>query len=132
MTTNSRNRRIVRKILFVVENHLTGQKLDEDSDKYNLEHILPEHPTNEAWPDYNENTEQDFIHRLGNITLIEAALNRDIGNSAYAVKKKSYAKSVFAHTRKVAEDYDAWNGDKIVARQNWLSKQIVALWRINY
>ena len=132
VTTNSRNRRIVRKMLFVVENHLTGQKLDEESDRYNLEHILPEHPTNEEWPDYNENTEQDFIHRLGNMTLIETSLNRDIGNSSYQVKKKSYAKSVFAHTQKVAEDYNTWNSDKIVARQNWLSKQVVALWRINY
>lgn len=132
VTTNSRNRRIVRKVLFLIESHLSGKKLNEESDQYNLEHILPENPVQEEWPNYNEKTEHDFIHRLGNITLMETSQNRDVGNSSYQIKKKSYAKSIFAHTRKVAEDYNTWNSDKIVARQNWLSKQIVALWRINY
>lgn len=131
VTNNSRNRRIICKILFEIESHLSGQKLDEDSDKYNLEHILPEHPDNK-WPDYDENSEQDFIYRLGNMTLLEASTNRDLGNSAYDVKKQSYEKSVFAHTRKIAEDNKTWNSNKIVARQNWLAKQIVALWRIDY
>ncbi len=131
VTTNSRNRRIVRKILFEVEKHLSGQDYDLESDKYNVEHILPEHPGNE-WEDYDENSEENFIYRLGNMTLMTASENRDLGNKAYAIKKPVYEKSVFQITRKIAEDYAEWNGDKVVARQNWLARQIVSLWRLDF
>lgn len=46
-TTNSRNRKIVRHILFTIEKQCSGQGFDLESAAYNLEHILPEHPSDE-------------------------------------------------------------------------------------
>lgn len=131
VTTNSRNRRIVRKILFQVEKHLSGQDFDFESDKYNIEHILPEHP-GEDWEDYDENSEKEFIYRLGNMTLMAAAENRDLGNAGYPAKREAFKISTFSITQKIAEDYANWNSDKIVSRQNWLARQITSLWRIDY
>lgn len=131
VTTNSRNRKIVRKILFQVEKHVSGRDFEFESDKYNVEHVLPEHP-GEDWGDYDENAEEDFIYRLGNMTLMAASENRDIGNVGYETKRRVYESSVFEITQKIAEDYAEWNSDKIVARQNWLARQIVALWRIDF
>ena len=131
VTTNSRNRRIVRKILFQVEKHLSGQDFEFESDKYNVEHVLPENPGDE-WCDYDENAEEDFIYRLGNLTLMAASENRDLGNVGYETKRSAYESSVFAITRKIAEDYAEWNSDKIVARQNWLARQVVMLWRVEF
>lgn len=131
VTTNSRNRRIVRKILFQIEKHLFGQDFEFESDKYYIEHILPEHPGSE-WLDYDENSQEEFIYRLGNMTLMEAAENRDLGNAGYPAKREVFQESTFAMTRKIAEDYANWNSDKIVSRQNWLARQITSLWRINY
>jgi len=81
---------------------------------------------------YNENAEEDFIYRLGNLTLMAASENRDLGKVGYETKRSVYESSVFAITRKIAEDYAEWNSDKIVARQNWLARQVVMLWRVEF
>jgi len=52
-TTNSRSKHIVRFILFQMEKHVGNTAFDLESDKYNIEHILPENP-GEGWTDYDE------------------------------------------------------------------------------
>ena len=47
-TINSRNRKVVRYILFQIEYQQSPQRLDFESATYSLEHILPENPT-AAW-----------------------------------------------------------------------------------
>ncbi len=130
-TTSSRNKNVVRFILFLMEKHIGNAEYDAESDKYNLEHVLPENPA-EDWPDYDEHRDEKFIYRLGNMTLMEAKANRDIGNDAYSVKREAYEESEFVITKKVAEEYSEWNTDKIVARQNWLARQATAIWRVDF
>lgn len=55
-TTNSRNKKVVRYILFEIERQRSGQDFDFESATYNLEHILPEHPS-EDWS-YLEGSKQ--------------------------------------------------------------------------
>ncbi|MCK5342932.1 MAG: DUF262 domain-containing protein, partial [Candidatus Heimdallarchaeota archaeon] len=52
-TTSSRNKKIVRYILLEMEEHASGKPYEFESDRYNIEHIMPEHP-GEQWPDYDE------------------------------------------------------------------------------
>jgi len=114
-----------------MEKHVGNTAFDAESDKSNIEHILPESP-GEEWVDYDEHRDEKFIYRLGNMTLMDAAANRKIGNDIYAVKRKAYEKSDFAITKKIAEEYVEWNTDKIAARQNWLARQATSIWRVDF
>jgi len=130
-TTSSRNKNVVRFILFQLEKHVGQTDYDLESDKYNLEHILPENP-GEQWTDYDEHRDEKFIYRLGNMTVMETKANRDIGNAVYNEKKKAYETSCFEVTKKIAEEYAEWNPDKIASRQNWMATQATAVWRIDF
>jgi uncharacterized protein with ParB-like and HNH nuclease domain len=130
-TTNSRNKQVVRYILFELEKHLTGQTFDTESDKYNIEHIMPENP-DESWAGLDENQHSKYIYRLGNMTLMETGPNRDIGNCSFAEKLTNYRSSPFGITKKIAEEYSAWNPEKIEARQNWMSRQAASIWKVSF
>lgn len=130
-TTNSRNKKVVRYILFVIEHQRLGQDFDFESASYNLEHILPEHP-NESWSYIEESKQDRLIYRLGNMTPLETKRNRELGNGDYASKRAVYEKSDFQITRAIAEHYEEWNEQKIEARQKQLAKLAAGLWRIDF
>ncbi len=128
-TAAARNKKVVRYILFSLEKHLSKNDYELESDKYNIEHILPESPGVE-WADYNENTDERYIHRLGNYTLITQKENRDAGNKGYSDKRRIYEKSIFMITRKIAEDNLSWDKDRIASRQRTMSKWAASVWRL--
>lgn len=130
-TTNSRNKRVVRHILFGLERRLTPCDFDFESATISVEHILPEHPA-DGWEHVSEPDHEKFVYRLGNLTLLHTGQNKDIGNAEYSDKRTVYAESDFALTRKVAENYDEWTPEKIEARQQWMAKQATAIWRLDF
>lgn len=130
-TTNSRNKKVVRYILFVIEHQRSGQDFDFESASYNLEHILPEHP-DESWSYIDEPKQDRLIYRIGNMTPLETKRNREIGNGDYASKRAVYKKSDFQVTRAIAEHYEEWDEQKIDARQKHLAKLAASLWRIDF
>jgi len=129
-TTNNRNKKVVRYILFEIERQQSGQEFDFESATYNLEHILPEHPF-QAWDHIEENRQDRLIYRIGNMTPLEAGKNRDAGNREYAAKRSVYQHSTFHITRAVAEHYDTWNEHKIEARQKQLASVAAGIWKID-
>ena len=129
-TSNARNKKIVCYILFEIEKRVYNQDYDIESAKYSLEHILPENPS-EAWNYMDESIQERCIYRLGNMCILETNFNRDVGNNEYAIKRDIYSKSVFNITKKVSEEYDAWDERKIAARQKHLAKYATGIWRID-
>ena len=103
-TTASRNKKVVRYLLFEIEKQRSGRRFDAERATYNLEHILPEHPS-EAWDYIDEAKQNRLIYRLGNMTPLETKLNRDIGNASYSDKKVAFEKSDFQITRAIALRY---------------------------
>lgn len=130
-TTNSRNKKVVRYILFEIERQRSGQDFDFESATYNLEHILPEHPSDAWW--YIEESRQDrLIYRIGNMTPLESSRNRDLGNADYATKREIFAQSAFQLTRAVAEHYESWDEQKIDTRQQQLANAAAGIWKIEF
>jgi hypothetical protein len=128
-TTHARNRRIVRYILCQLEKQITGKEYDFDSESFNLEHILPQHPA-AGWEAFTEEEIEALVFRLGNMTLMQTSANRNQGNEDYAAKKTAYAASGFTVTRKIAEENTDWTPERIEARQNWMAKQATSIWRV--
>ncbi len=130
-TTDSRNKRVARYILFEIERQQSGQDFDFESATYTLEHILPEHP-NADWAQIDEAKQDQLIYRLGNLTPLEANKNRGLGNRDYATKRAIYPTSAFRITQAVAEHYDTWDEAKLEARQKQLAKVATSIWRIAF
>jgi hypothetical protein len=129
-TKQTRNNRIVRYILCQLEIHSVGQEYDFESNRFNIEHILPQNPDS-GWDNFSDEEVDAFKYRLGNMTLCETNLNRQLGNDDYNSKREGYNNSVFSLTRKLAEKNQDWNVKSISARQNWMAKQAVSIWRID-
>lgn len=130
-TTNSRNNKIARYILFNLEKRKSGSSFDVESASITLEHVLPEHPE-DGWSQFDDALHERAVYRLGNLALLNAASNREIGNASYLTKREVYRQSEFATTRKIAEDYDDWTIEKIQSRQAWMAKQATAIWQVSF
>jgi hypothetical protein len=129
-TTQSRNKRIVRYILCALEYKLSQTDLDFESTAFNIEHVLPENPA-AGWDAFSENELEALTYRVGNLALLATGTNKDIGNAPFAQKNPAYAASTFATTRKLADENDDWNPERIAARQTWMANQATSIWRID-
>jgi len=122
-----------RYILAKINDYLTANpslRTQVDPFATDLEHILPKRH-NKSW----ETSRRDFpggadkyVYRLGNMTLIAAKLNRDLGNANFAAKKRVYTQDCLEITRKVL-DADKWTHEEIKNRQNWLASLACKIWR---
>lgn len=129
-TTQSRNRLIVRYILFKLEAHESVSDYDFESDRYNVEHILPENPA-DGWEQVSDQEHDQFVYRLGNMTILQAGPNRDIGNAPYAVKRATYLASEFTITHQLAETHLIWGVSQIVGRQRHMATTATSIWRVS-
>ena len=129
-TTDSRNNRVVRYILCALETHLTQQAYDFASDAFNIEHVLPQRaPDN--WGGIGNDDAEALVYRLGNMTLLQSGVNRDLGNDEYSQKRAAYRQSGFVITRKLGEENVDWTPERIASRQKWMADQATAIWRIS-
>ena len=129
-TTQSRNRLITRYILFKLEKQESNMDHEFESESYNVEHILPENPAN-GWETVSDQDHEQFVYRLGNLTIMRTGPNRDAGNGPYADKRPVYADSEFVITQRIAETYADWGIAQIAARQRQMAATATAIWRIS-
>lgn len=99
---------------------------NDDATDVNLEHILPQSPSAE-WPGLDEDTARAFVHRLGNLVLLQASPNRLVGNSGYVVKQPVLQQSAFSLTRDTG-NFAGWGPAEIAQRQAALADLAVATW----
>lgn len=114
-----------------------------------VEHILSQTPTAEALAAFDRSEPEeieDYIHQLGNMTLLEDAINRSIRNNPYTDKKEAYRQSHFLLTRTIAQPiqigvntkidraveglltFDKWTSESIEKRQQMLTELAKRVW----
>lgn len=128
-TTQSRNNWVVRFILCALERHVSGQDHDFTSDSFNIEHVFPQNPQ-AGWDAFSDEEADALTFRLGNMTLLQSGVNKDIGNAPYPEKRALFESSAFAITRKLALEHAEWTPERVASHQNWMAAQATAIWRI--
>jgi len=96
----------------------------------NIEHILPKADRHhQTWTAFGQDA-ADWVHRIGNLTLLARADNKpgDRYNSSFAKKKPIYRTSSIAITRTLGTFRD-WSPDRIAARQKKMARIATEVWR---
>lgn len=74
-----------------------------------------------------------YIDRLGNLTWLEPALNRNVGNGDLAIKLDAYRQSRYQLSNTLPDQIgDEWTPAKLDARQAQLARRAVHLWRADF
>lgn len=125
----TRNHKIVKYILSKIEVYKYRNDIDFESDIYTVEHILPE-SADERWGDFSFDAINRSVYRIGNLTLLEKKLNREIGILPYDEKSKWFLQSNCQLTKNLPDSYETWNEDKLAARQRDLARAAKSIWKI--
>ncbi|MYK91111.1 MAG: HNH endonuclease [Synechococcus sp. SB0669_bin_8] len=104
-TTSPRNKKVVCFILFALEKHVSGNAFEIEDSQHTIEHVLPENPSDD-WYQFDGQQQEAFTYRLGNMTILRACENRELGNLGYDKKRLTYQKSGFDVTKNLADRYD--------------------------
>jgi len=117
-----------RYLLRKIENsrrdaHGTSElEIIRSTERVHLEHIYPQTPSTGKWENHD-----NVIHRLGNLTLLSARLNRTVRNAPFAEKKPKYLESELLITREL-DAYEFWNIDAITQRQSRFAEAAPSIW----
>lgn len=119
-----------RYVLYCLEERLREeqgkQELKVAAEKCHVEHIYPQTPKKPGWTRWSQHDE--YINRLGNLTLLGSSINTALKNSSFTKKKARYKSSELELTKAVAEDYDKWNTKAVRSRQASLANLGLATW----
>ena len=133
VNTRGRRRRLAKYVLARLEADAAGRGCDPDTDPGTVEHVLPENPAGEWTAAFASEHWDAAVHRLGNLTLLEAAANRAVGAGGYAGKRAAYAASGYALTRRIPElAPERWTPALLDARQRELADRAVRVWRSDF
>lgn len=73
------------------------------------------------------------VYRIGNLTLLESKINREIGNQLFPAKVVESAKSRYLLAQNTAADSpEEWTIAQIDARQKILAARAVHIWRSDF
>jgi hypothetical protein len=70
-----------------------------------------------------------YAKRLGNMTLLDPAMNVDIGNSSFAEKLPIFQKSPLLITQEISKNKQ-WGPDEINARQAVMAATALDIWKL--
>ena len=128
--STKRGKKLVRYILFEIENHLAQTDTDYEDSPATIEHILPENAGDDWVENFAVSIQESFVYRLGNYTLLEDDKNRDCGTKNFEAKKTIYHTSQYEMSRQiVAGD---WTPNTLDNRQTRLSDYAGSAWRLPY
>ena len=131
--TRGPRKRLVKYILARLEEDRSGKPCNPETDPGTIEHIMPENPGADWEEEFPTATQEAVVNRIGNLTLLEANLNRELGNASYTDKVRAYAQSGYALANAVAETAPAnWTPGLLDAHQRRLASRVVHLWRSDF
>ena len=133
VSTRGRRARVARYMLARLETDAGERAVDPETDPATVEHVLPENPGGEWAETFPPDRWEAAVGRVGNLTLLERALNRNVGNAGYPSKRAAYESSGYALTREIADlAPEEWTPALLDERQRRLAARAVRLWRVDF
>jgi hypothetical protein len=118
----------LRALELKVKGNPEPEFVPNDEPVINLEHVLPENP-GAGWH-IDRETAKAYYSRLGNMVLLQASKNANIGNRKFADKQPVLRDSAYLLTAEVGRN-DNWGVDEINERQARLARLAVKTWPID-
>ncbi len=109
------------------------EAIEWGSKDIHLEHVMPQKPSGMWLKFKKDNPEkyEEYLSRLGNLTLLQDKLNQSASNKDFATKKREYyVKSRLTLTKDSFKKFKSWNFDQIDARQKELLSVVNKIWKI--
>lgn len=115
---------------------------------FEIEHIFPQQPSEEAAAEFGAFEDPNVADRLGNLVLVEKSINASLGNRPYSQKRDVYRQSQLLLTKALAErpkvgantkidiavagldPFTAWNEAAVIKRQEMLAALARSVWRL--
>jgi uncharacterized protein with ParB-like and HNH nuclease domain len=128
--------RIARYMLAKINNYLRNQSggeeiVNPDAKQVNLEHVLPQNFPSSWRAAFSSGVNpDDYVHRIGNLTLLNAKQNRLVADKSFSDKKSI---ALDGSTLKINEFFRAvstWGDREIDQRQEALAKTALEIWRL--
>lgn len=133
IATSGQRRKVAKYILCKLESDASGKQCDFETDPASIEHILPENPIDEWDNSIPREDWEALTYRLGNLTLLRASTNRDLGNRPFTEKIQAYSASEYVLTKQIPEIApEEWTLALLEERQRRLADRVVHLWRAVY
>lgn len=116
--------------------------------EFQIEHIQPTNPCQEAVDEFGTMTDAAIINRLGNLVLVEKPINASLGNKPYSKKRLVYPKSKLLLVNAISErpkigintsidravrdlePFAEWNETSITSRQAKLGSMAREIWMV--
>ncbi|WP_226576422.1 DUF262 domain-containing protein [Microseira wollei] len=135
-TIPTRNAKLARYILSEIESYYRGSNKElvanPNATQVNLEHILPQTPKDEWLVEFPKKEYDQYVDKLGNMTLLSSPINRKVGNASFKQKcTAAFAQSELKITQEVLE-YPVWGPKQIEERQRKMAKAACRIWRLDY
>ncbi len=115
---------------------------------FEIEHIFPQQPSEEAAAEFGPFEDPNVADRLGNLVLVEKSINASLGNRPYSQKRDVYRQSQLLLTKALAErpkvgantkidvavaeldPFSEWNEAAVIDRQDKLAALARYVWRL--
>jgi uncharacterized protein with ParB-like and HNH nuclease domain len=127
--STKRGKKLVRYILFSIENHLSQADFDFEENPGTIEHILPESGPQNYESEFPVSIHESIVYRLGNYTILEIDKNRSCSNLPFEEKKSVYQTSQYESTRQITAN--VWTPNTVEIRQKKLADYASSIWRIS-
>ena len=111
-TKVNKTRYLLLKLDLLMGNAATVLQYNKDSSS--IEHLMPQNIKNKEW-NVDEESHKEWVHRIGNLVLIDKNRNSSLSNKLYQEKKMSYQGAIEtrANTNYVLMNNLEWNIDLI-------------------
>ena len=118
------------------------------ANEFQIEHIQPQKPCQEALDEFGKTTDPAIINRLGNLALIEKPINASLGNKPYSKKRLVYPQSKLLLVHAISEQpkigsktsidlavsqfkpFAVWNEAAVISRQAKLGSMAREIWNV--
>jgi hypothetical protein len=131
-----KSNRLTKYVLLRIDQEMQDSSVSKQySGKITIEHILPQQMKDSYWTSrFSVNDHGQWVHKLGNLTLISGQKNSAASNGSFDKKRTVYegqGKKVSFDIAKDVFQYKEWNLDNLKKRHQFLLDKAKEIWFVD-